>query len=187
MNETTVNETSATESAAPEAAAEKKLANIVRGVMPHTLVYAIRFLHSDVKESDVAKMFGTTTGKVADIRKNRNFAYVTEDFRPTQAQKDSAIAWLTQVPDYDTVGTDAAVTEVDKLEVATEEQAAAFLAGRSASRNTTPKAPKAPAAEGADAAAVTDAKPKRNGKKAKAEAPAEAAPASDEDLNTLLN
>jgi hypothetical protein len=180
MNDTV--EVPAGEAAAVEVK-EPKLANIVRGVIPHTLVYAIRFLHADKKEAELAKMFGTTTGKVADIRKLRNFGYITEDFLPTQEQKDQAIAWLKQVPDYDTVGTDAAVTEVEKLGIATAEQAAAFLEGRRASRNVTPKAPKEPAAEGeaAEAKPAKAPKAKKNGSKA------EAAPASDADLDSLLS
>jgi hypothetical protein len=100
----------------------------------------IRFNETGKKEGDIAKTYGTTGGKVADILKNRNFAYVTKDLVPTAEQKSAAIAWLKQVPDYDTVGTDAVVTQVDSFGVATDEQAAAFLAARSGSRNRQPKA-----------------------------------------------
>lgn len=145
MNDTT--NTTTTE--APKA---PQLANIVRGQIPVLLVHMIRFNETGNKEADIAKKYGTTGGKVADIVKNRNFAYITKDFAPTQEQKDAAVEWLKQVPDYDKVGTDEVVTAVEKIPVATAEQAAAFLTARSASRKSAPKtaptegSPSAPAA-----------------------------------------
>jgi hypothetical protein len=160
------------------APAEKQLANIVRGQIPVLLVHMIRFGEKGNKEADVAKKYGTTGGKVADIVKGRNFAYVTEGFKPTQEQKDAAVAWLKKVPDYDKVGTDAAVVAVEKMGTASAEDAAAFLASRTATRKTSPKT--APAAgEGAKAESKPNA-PKANNK-------GESKPASKETVNSLLS
>lgn len=126
-----------TEAGAAEskAAAEKQLANIVRGTIPRALVYLIRFQEpKDAKEADIAKKYGTTNGKVADILKNRNFAYIDGDFRPTQEDKDAAVKWLKQVPNYDDVGTDDAVNAVDALDAATDEDAKALADKRAAVR-----------------------------------------------------
>jgi len=123
-----------------EEAKAKVLANIVRGTIPHPLVYLIRFEEGDAKDADVAKKYGTTTGKVADIRKNRNFGYIDEAYAPTQAAKDAAIAWLKRVPGYDEVGTDAAVIAVDGMRVASEGDLAAFQAKRAATRAKTESA-----------------------------------------------
>jgi hypothetical protein len=128
-----------------EVKAERTLANIVRGQIPHALVYMIRFQETGNKEGEIARRYGTTGGKVADIVKGRNFGYIDAAFVPTQEQKDAAVAWLKQVPDYDTNGTDEVVTAVEGLNTATAEEAEAFLAKRSGSRKS---APKEPAADG---------------------------------------
>lgn len=169
--------------AAAAAPAAKTLANIVRGTMPVALVAVIRFNYKEGKEGDVAKTFGTTSGKVADIRKNRNFAYVTEDFVPTQEQKDAAVEWMKQVPDYDKVGADAVITLIEKNPAATAEQAAAFLAKRTASRPKTVKTPSAATTTTGAAAAAPAAKTESKGGKG---AKAPAAPASASDVANLL-
>lgn len=121
----------------------KEKANIVRGVMPVLLVYLIKF-ESDAgaKDADVAKNFGTTSGKVSDVRKGRNFAYLSKDFTPTKEQKDAAIAWMKQVPGYGE-SQDKTIVTIGKFPDASAEQAAAWLAQRAASRTKTPKEPKA--------------------------------------------
>jgi len=120
--------------AAEGKAAER--ANIVRGTIPHPLVYLIRFAEKGGKEGDIAKKYGTTGGKVADIVKGRNFAYIDEDYVPTQEAKDAAIRWLKQVPGYDEVGTDQAVSAVEKMGVATEADLAKLATKRAAARAT---------------------------------------------------
>jgi len=117
-----------------ETAAEKALANIVRGTMPRPLVYLIRFGEKGNKEADIAKRYGTTSGKVADIIKNRNFAYIDEDYKPTEDDKEAAIKWLKQVPGYDEVGTDEVVSAVERMQSATESDAAALTEKRAAAR-----------------------------------------------------
>lgn len=108
---------------------------IVRGRMPVGVVYLARFGAQSTKSTkDKSIAFGTTVGKIDDIAKGRNFAYVTKDFRPTAQQKADAAEWLKRVPG----GADELLAELEALEVATDEQAAAFEAVRSASRGQSP-------------------------------------------------
>ncbi len=144
-------------------------AAIVRGVMPVVLVYMIKF-ESDAaaKDADVAKLFGTTSGKVSDIRKGRNFAYLTKEFKPTAEQKAAGVSWLKAVPGYGEPQ-DKLIVSLEKFPAANEAEAKAFLDGRAASRTKTPKA--APAA-GSEVSAG-------NGKKAE---PAKTDPKAAKDL-----
>lgn len=141
--------------------------NIIQGRMPVAVVHLLRF--GSMKSSstkDSATKFGTTVGKVDDVKKSRNFAYVTEDTMFTQAQKDEGIEWLKRHPKYDEAGTDSLVTELDAYEVANEEQAAAFEAARVAARGQPTKTKDGEVANGGGG--------NRRGKKKKAEAEAEA-------------
>lgn len=161
MNDTTIKTTEAEATAAPK---EKVLANIVRGVMPVALVARIKFDEKGVeKDADVAKLYGTTSGKVSDIRKGRNFAYLTDEFVPTAEQKTAAIAWMKKVPDYGDAQ-DKIVAAIENRPDATAEQAQAFLNGRAGSRKSTPKGEGVAASETSSG----DGKPAKS-KKAKAE------------------
>lgn len=123
-----------TEAAKQEFVAKEKQA-IISGRMPVAIVALARFGNKkDESTKDMARIFGTTVGKIDDIKKNRNFAYVTADFRPTQEMIDAGIAWLKTHPRYDADGVDALVTELENTPVATAEEAAAFDAVRTASR-----------------------------------------------------
>lgn len=106
-----------------EAVAKKPA--IIRGRIALAIVYLIRF--SELPEATtkaLAEKYGTTVGKVDDIRKNRNFAYVTEDVRFTQEQINEGLAYIAQHEDEDHR---VAVTDLlNGLEIATAEQAAAF-------------------------------------------------------------
>lgn len=165
MNDTTIKTPEA--AAAADAPKEKKLANIVRGVMPVYLVYMIKFEETGTeKDADVAKVYGTTSGKVSDVRKGRNFGYLTKDFAPTAEQKAAAIEWMKKVPGYGEPQ-DKIVIRIEKTPDATPEQAAAFLAGRAGSRAKTPKAEGTPSSE----TSAGDGKPaKAKGKSAPATA-----------------
>ena len=104
---------------------------IIRGRMPVAVVALARFGSvKDKSTKEAADALGTTVGKVDDIRKNRNFAYVTADFRPTEQQKADGIAWLERHP----TGAQALIDELKAVEVATAEQAQAFEAARAANR-----------------------------------------------------
>lgn len=72
---------------------------IVRGRLPLLFVHALRFddVLSKMGTKDAAVKFATSVGKVFDIRKNRNFAYVGADWRPTTDDISAAEAWIAQV------------------------------------------------------------------------------------------
>jgi hypothetical protein len=126
--ENTATETAATEAPAKEKAPPKE---IIRGRMPVAIVALARFgKMKDQGTKAKADAFGTTVGKIDDIVKNRNFAYVDANFRPTEAQKADGKAWLERHP----TGAADLLAELEAVEVATPEQAAAFEATRSANR-----------------------------------------------------
>ena len=109
--------------------------NIIQGRMPVAVVHLLRFGNSKGGATkDLAAKFGTTVGKVDDVKKNRNFAYVVEDTRFTQAQIDEGCEWLKRHPKYDESGADALVVELEGYTVATDEEAKAFEATRTAAR-----------------------------------------------------
>ena len=165
INENDAVETQATETTKPVPR------EIIRGRMPVVIVYMVHYLANHIgSDGEKAKAFATTVGKISDVMKGRNFGYVTEDFRPTQAQKDEGKAWLERHPG----GAECAQPLIDileKIEVATAEQASAFEALRSSSRGR--------AADGnGDPVAPDGEKPKGRGKnKSK---PAGAAPTGSE-------
>ena len=117
-------------------AVEKKVnPNIINGRMPVAVVAQIRFGNNKGDSTkELAAMYGTTVGKIDDIKKNRNFAYVVEDTRFTQAQIDEGCEWLKRHPKYDEAGADALVVELEGYTVATDEEAKAFEAARTAAR-----------------------------------------------------
>ena len=90
--------------ATPEATPERKRAPasnflaIVRGRLPLLLVHAVRFhpVISAMGNKDIAAKFGTSVGKVFDIKKGRNFAYITESYKPTAEDVAASKAWGTQ-------------------------------------------------------------------------------------------
>ena len=155
--------------AAPAAAKLKTLLNIVRGRMPIAVVAQVRFGNKKNEGSaDLAKAYGTTVGKIDDIKKNRNFAYVTADYKPTQEQKDEGIAYLRKHPDFASGAVDPMITELENTKVATPEEAAAFATKRSAAKGQ-------PATK-ADGTAIPAGGGNNVGKQAKAAAKAAAPP-----------
>lgn len=109
--------------------------NIIQGRMPVAVVHLVRFGNNKGGSTkDNAAKFGTTVGKIDDIKKNRNFAYVTEDVKFTQAQIDEGVAWLKRHPDYDKADVDALVVELEGYPIASDEEAKAFDAARTAAR-----------------------------------------------------
>lgn len=108
-----------------EAAQVKKPAFIIRGRAPFAIVFMIRFIEAaDAATKALAEKYATTVGKIDDIRKNRNFAYVTEDVKFTQAQIDEAKSFIEQHEDKDHAI--AVIDKLDTLTVATAEEAEAF-------------------------------------------------------------
>ena len=144
--------------------------NIIQGRMPVAVVHLLRFGNSKGGATkELAVKFGTTVGKVDDVKKNRNFAYVVEETRFTQAQIDEGCEWLKRHPKYDEAGADALVVELEGYTVATDEEAKAFEATRTAARGQPTKTKDGEVANGGGG--------NRRGKKKKAEAASEEAPA----------
>lgn len=166
MTETT-NTTPAAETKEKAAPAE-----IIRGRMPVAIVYLARFgnMKADSTKAKADK-FGTTVGKIDDIAKNRNFAYVTENFRPTAEMKTQGLEWLKRHPHYDAQNVDTLVNELEAINVATEDEAKAFEAARVAARGQSPKTKEGETANGGGGN-------NRKAKKAKGDAPAVPADAS---------
>lgn len=168
-----------TETSAVETKAAEPV-EIIRGRMPVAVVYLARYGN---KKGDATKTkadkFGTTVGKIDDIAKGRNFAYVTEAFRPTQEMKDQALEWLKRHPHYDAQNVDELVNELETIPVATPEEAAAFEAARVTARGQTPKTKEG---ETANAGGGNNRGSKKGGKKGSGEA----AEAPVADANALL-
>ena len=73
-----------------------KALDILNGRMPLPIVYAIRFQEdAGAKNGDLAKKYGTSVGKVFDIRKGSNFGYITKDYLPSAEELAAARAHIT--------------------------------------------------------------------------------------------
>ena len=144
--------------------------NIIQGRMPVAVVHLLRFGNSKGGATkELAVKFGTTVGKVDDVKKNRNFAYVVEDTRFTQAQIDEGLEWLQRHPKYDESDVDALVVELESYTVASDEEAKAFEAARIAARGQSTLTKEGAVADGGGGN-------RRKPRKAKGEEAAEAAP-----------
>ena len=156
--------------------------NIIQGRMPVAVVHLLRFGDSKGGATkDLAVAFGTTVGKVDDVKKKRNFAYVVEDTRFTDEQIAEGIEWLRRHPKYDEANVDNLVNELESYTRATEEESKAFAEARTAARGqpTTTKT-----GEVADGGGGN----RRKGKKAKKEeAAGDEAPAPAADAGALLS
>lgn len=109
--------------------------DIIKGRMPVAVVHLMRFgSHNDEATKALAQKFGTTVGKVDDVKKGRNFAYVTEEIRFTQEQIEEGVEWLQRHPHFEEAEAGELVAELEGYELATEEEAAAFLEARTAAR-----------------------------------------------------
>ena len=166
-----------------QAAVEKKVnPNIINGRMPVAVVAQIRFGNNKGDATkDLAAMYGTTVGKIDDIKKNRNFAYVGADFKPTQEQIDQGLEWLKRHPKYDTGEVDKVILELGSTPVATAEEAAKFEADRIAARGQNVLTKDGEVADGGGGN-------RRKGKKAKKEeAAGDEAPAPAANADALLS
>ena len=116
-------------------AVEKKVnPNIINGRMPVAVVAQIRFGNNKGDSTKELAAMCTTVGKIDDIKKNRNFAYVGADFKPTQEQIDQGLEWLKRHPKYNEGTVDKIIQELETTPVATAEEAAKFEADRVAAR-----------------------------------------------------
>lgn len=144
--------------AAPAAEATKTRApaanflSIVSGRLPLIFVHAIRFdpTLKAMGNADVATKFGTSVGKVFDVRKGRNFAYVDENWKPTAEDVAAAKDWAGKVGGNNKHGIAAGgdktvlgdiVTQYETRGLASAEEAAAFSAARTGSRKATATKP----------------------------------------------
>lgn len=168
----------AAEAPAARPVGQKAKVEIINGRMPVTVVYLVRHGNNKGEATKaLATLFGTTVGKIDDIKKGRNFAYVTEAFRPTEAQKQEAADWLKRHPYYDASGVDKVLTELDAIPVATAEEAAAFEAVRVQNRGQLPTTKDG---EEANAGGGNRRKPRnKKDKEAKVEGGTAAEPAAD--------
>ena len=136
--------------------------NIIQGRMPVAVVHLARFGNTKGNATkDLAVQFGTTVGKIDDIKKNRNFAYVVADTKFTEAQIAEGIEWLKRHPKHDEAQADDLVVELDGYARATEDEAKAFEAARTAARGQPTKTKEGEVANGGGG--------NRRGKKAKNE------------------
>lgn len=135
--------------AARKRAAPSNFLPIVRGRLPLIFVHAIRFdaVIKAMSNKDQATKFATSVGKAFDIRKGRNFGYVTEDFKPTTDDVAQAEAWIKQIGEANAkslvaVGDKALLQKVlDQYKergLATAEEAAKFSAARTSTRAAKP-------------------------------------------------
>lgn len=84
----------ATKTRAPKDPA--KVLDILNGRMPLPIVFAIRFQEdAAAKNSDLAKKYGTSVGKVFDIRKGSNFGYIEAGYKPSADELAAARAHIT--------------------------------------------------------------------------------------------
>ena len=113
--------TAGTKTAETKAPTEKKVLDIARGRMPLAIVALIKFNESGATTAALATKYRTTVGKVSDIQKDRNFTYITKDFAPTEAMKNDAKAFVKGWAEEKVI-----CEQIDKMKVATEEQAKAF-------------------------------------------------------------
>lgn len=118
-------------------APKTNLLDIVRGRIPLALVFVIRFKETGTN-AELAKKYGTSVGKVFDIRKGRNFEYIGDSYKPTKEDLEAAEKWAVEAGKHggDTDGIKLAVAE---LEVADADHAKAqsetITAARSKNRS----------------------------------------------------
>lgn len=128
-------------------AAASNFLPIVRGRLPLIFVHAIRFdkVLNAMGNKDLAAKFGTSVGKVFDIKKGRNFGYVLENFKPTAEDVAAAESWIKQIGEQNAKGLSAAgdksvlnsTLEAYKTRgLASAEEAAAQATARTATRAT---------------------------------------------------
>lgn len=118
----------ATEEVAPKAPAIE----IIRGRMPLPMVFTIRFLHPDASDGELAALYRTTAGKVTDIRKRSNFAYVSENYKFTEEQMAAATSRLDDLDDKD----GAVATALEGTVLGTSEEISAQDAERISQRKS---------------------------------------------------
>jgi hypothetical protein len=141
-----VEEIESTEAAGAAETVEAPAIEIIRGRMPLAIVHQIRFSEpEDVTDAELAAKYRTTNGKISDVRKNRNFAYLTKDDVFSEDELHAAANFADKLSGTDADDVNEAIS---KMVVGSPEQLAARDETRKASR-------KPRGAESAVAAGVT--------------------------------
>lgn len=97
---------------------------IIRGRIPHVIVQLIRFNDTHLTVVQKASLYNTTVGKISDILKNRNFAYIAADTKFTVEQKDQGLQYAALNSDKE--NGEMIANAIKALPTATEQEAAAF-------------------------------------------------------------
>lgn len=146
--------------------------NIINGRLPLALGFLVRSGKLTGTNGEIAKALCTSVGKVFDLKKGRNFAYLTDNYKPSADEVKAAKDWFNQKTAKGQTAQEAGakVTEIgamiDALGVATPEEVAARnwnvrQVGQAKEAGAAPTAPAAAAAApaaGGDAAAKPAAK-----------------------------
>ena len=106
---------------------------IIRGRMPLPIVHMIKFGSEGETAGALSRKFRTTVGKINDIQKESNFGYIKEDYKPSADMIEKAKEYAAQLEDK------SILEAVEKLEAATEEENAAFIEARRATRKVSEK------------------------------------------------
>lgn len=124
--------------------------DIARGRLPLLFVHSIRFKET-ATNAETAKKYATSVGKVFDIKKGRNFAYITEGYKPTAEDQKAAQTWAAEAAKH---GGDKGGLEdvVASYKLATPEEAAKQNAEITAARSK--NTPNAGAGKPADSTAA---------------------------------
>ena len=123
--------------------------NIIQGRVPVAVVHLLRFgSNKNDATKALAEKFGTTVGKVDDVKKSRNFAYVTEGTKFTDEQIDEGIEWLKRHPAYDDKNVDDLVNELESYTRGTPEEIEAFAKARTEARGQPTKSKDGEVADG---------------------------------------
>ena len=123
--------------------------NIIQGRMPVAVVHLLRFgSNKNDATKALAEKFGTTVGKVDDVKKSRNFAYVTEGTKFIDEQIAEGIEWLKRHPAYDDKNVDDLVNELESYTRGTPEEIEAFAKARTEARGQPTKTKEGEVADG---------------------------------------
>lgn len=137
--------------------------DIINGRLPLVLGFLVRFKLTGTN-GELAKKLATSVGKIFDLKKGRNFAYLTADYKPSAEEVAAGKAWFDNKTAKGKTAQEAgaAVDEIkamiDSLGVATAEEVskrnwAVRTVGAKAEAGTAPAAPAAAAAAASPAAA----------------------------------
>jgi hypothetical protein len=162
-----MSEVQSLETPARKRAPATNLLPIVSGNMPLLFVHAIRFDETvkALSNKDISSKFATSIGKVYDIVKNKNFTYVDESWKPTEADLEKAVAWVSRIGAENKHGlptqgdADMLSELIDKYKaagLASAEDAEMIAAKRAQARGPVGRK-KGAKKEGAEAAAPADA------------------------------